>query len=52
MPNRPKPITFEAPQVREEYTSFHTEDGLLVVISDPQNARAWIRSTTAVEIEP
>lgn len=33
------------------YTYYHTEDGLVAVVSDPKNPRAWLRSTVSVPVE-
>lgn len=40
-----------ADQIREEYSEFTVESGVVGMISDPQNDRAWIASTRTATIQ-
>lgn len=38
--------------VRVAYEEYHTEDGVVAVVSDSENPRAWIRSNVNAPVEP
>lgn len=39
------------PPIKERYTEYTTEYGIVVEIADPDNNRAWIRSTISVTLD-
>lgn len=41
----------EAHPVREQYSEYVTEEGVLAVITDPENRRAWISSCVTCDVE-
>lgn len=44
------PTDTVADQIRDEYTEFTVDDGVVAVITDPRNDQAWITSTLTVTI--
>lgn len=45
-------LEFESESIREEYAEYTTDEGVVAVITDPDNRRAWIRSDETVDVEP
>ena len=45
-------VEFEADPIREEYAKYSTDEGVIAVITDPENRRAWIRSSETVDVDP
>lgn len=45
-------LEFESESIREEYAEYTTDEGVVAVITDPENRRAWVRSNETVTVEP
>lgn len=45
-------LEFESESVREEYAEYTTDEGVVAVITDPENRCAWVRSSEIVDVEP
>lgn len=52
MSSAPDTSRFEKPQIREEYAEFQTDEGVVTVVTDPENPLAWVRSTKTLPVEP
>lgn len=41
----------ESDPIREQYDEYTTENGVVAIITDPENERAWIESTLTYDIK-